>query len=212
MIIQLVPIVGQFILFGYGLAASHRLLNGDTTLPPLQWWQHFRHGATFALIGLLYFTPVLGLIPNVAMIYGGLALVGLSPTPGTLAAMLLNVGIGLVLAGLSLVIWVGLCIGGVRYVQSNARIRVLLSANRHAKFVFAQRRRGLLLIFVVGFGWLLTLVLASLGTIFLLIPGAMMLVWGWLSISYYIAAFVGRHEETPPNVEPANMVTVRTTD
>lgn len=91
-LIQLLPIVGQLILLGYGLDVVRAVYAGRTSLPPLRWLAALGNGSRILLTGFAYITPILvtsgivwastsgtgsGRISNVAGILGIVLSVGL---------------------------------------------------------------------------------------------------------------------------------------
>ena len=73
-LVQLIPLVGQMILFGYGLAVVRGIYAGEGNLPAVRWQVALREGALFFGLGLLYLAPLLGLIPNIMLLEIGLRL------------------------------------------------------------------------------------------------------------------------------------------
>ncbi len=58
-LVQLLPIVGQLILLGYGLDVVRAVYAGQTSLPPIRWLPVLGSGLRFLLAGLLYLLPIL---------------------------------------------------------------------------------------------------------------------------------------------------------
>lgn len=62
-LIQLIPIVGQLILLGYGLEIVRYIYSGQNDLPPIHWLRMLGDGAKVAIAGLLYMFPMLLAVP-----------------------------------------------------------------------------------------------------------------------------------------------------
>ncbi len=58
-LMQLLPIVGQLILLGYGFDFVHAIYTRQTHLPPIRWLPALSNGFRFLVTGLLYLLPVL---------------------------------------------------------------------------------------------------------------------------------------------------------
>lgn len=61
--VQLIPIIGQAILVGYGLEIIRAVYANQSELPRLKGWQAFGDGLRVLLTGLLYCAPMLALAP-----------------------------------------------------------------------------------------------------------------------------------------------------
>ena len=64
-LVQLVPVVGQLILVGYGLDAKRSIYAGQTDLPPIRWRQTVGDGLRLLAAGLLFFLPILAVAPMI---------------------------------------------------------------------------------------------------------------------------------------------------
>ena len=93
-LVQLLPIVGQLILLGYGLDIVRTVYAGQTSLPPVRWRQALGDGLRFALAGLGYLLPILITIGVVGASYSGS---GKSFGSTGLLALLLSIGLPLLL-------------------------------------------------------------------------------------------------------------------
>lgn len=58
-LVQLIPIVGQLILFGYGFDIVRAVYAGQTSLPPMRWLPALGNGFRFILAGFFYLLPIL---------------------------------------------------------------------------------------------------------------------------------------------------------
>lgn len=67
-LVQLIPIVGQSILLGYGMEVVRSVYAGQTGLPPIRWRQALSDGLRLFIAGLLYVVPLLAIIPMVLTI------------------------------------------------------------------------------------------------------------------------------------------------
>lgn len=67
-LVQLIPIVGQSILLGYGMEVVRSIYAGKTDLPPIRWRQALTDGLRLFIAGLLYVVPLLAIIPMVLTI------------------------------------------------------------------------------------------------------------------------------------------------
>src|SRR5579883_2512631 len=92
-LLQLIPIVGQLILLGYGLDIVRAMYTGQTSLPPIRGLQALTGGLRIVLAALLYMTPIL-----ITVTLSGASTVGLS-VGGSLAflGIFLSVGLPLLL-------------------------------------------------------------------------------------------------------------------
>ncbi len=57
-LVQLLPIVGQLILLGYGMDIARALYAGQTSLPPIRWLSALGNGFRFFLAGFVYLLPI----------------------------------------------------------------------------------------------------------------------------------------------------------
>ena len=138
-LLQLIPLVGQMILFGYGLAVVRGIYAGDVALPRLHWHTALREGALFFGLGLLYLAPLLGLIPNIVLLEVGLRFLGVVPAFGSVGALAIqSVWIAL-LSLLTLLIFTGLHLSAVRYAVEGQGIKALLNPTSEAKMLWHQR-------------------------------------------------------------------------
>ena len=58
-LIQLIPIVGQLILLGYGFDIVRAVYADQYELPALRWLSALKNGLRFLLAGLAYLLPIL---------------------------------------------------------------------------------------------------------------------------------------------------------
>ena len=58
-LVQLLPIVGQLILLGYGMDIVRAVYAGQTSLPPIRWLPALGNGFRFLLAGFVYLLPIL---------------------------------------------------------------------------------------------------------------------------------------------------------
>ena len=239
-LLQLLPIVGQIILVGYGQTVTRAILSQQRDLPRLALWQAFVDGLRLVAVGVVYCLPVFitallaittsntldtessrstssSIIPIVMIVYmGGSNVIvkrwpvlkpivsALSPLIGVLviffiilqlrtlfttmqgglqfswqqlngASILMLVVASLLLA----IIVVALFVVGVRFAITG---RGLLEPSATLKLMTAHRNlTGRLM----GIVWLLaigTIIAAILGSLFLVVPGLLLLVAGVLSI------------------------------
>lgn len=56
--LQLIPVIGQIILVGYGQAIAHTIYNQQDDLPQLQLGQAFLDGLRLVAVGTVYCLPV----------------------------------------------------------------------------------------------------------------------------------------------------------
>ena len=73
-LLQLLPIVGQLILFGYGFDIVRAVYAEQTELPSLLWLPALRNGLHFFLAGLGYLLPIL---ITIGIVVGTTTIVGL---------------------------------------------------------------------------------------------------------------------------------------
>ncbi|MCG8350001.1 MAG: DUF4013 domain-containing protein [Chloroflexales bacterium] len=188
-LLQLIPIVGQVILFGYGIAIVRAVYAGETKLPLLQWRQALCDGGLFVVAGLLYLTPILGLIPNVVMFEIAVRFLDIELVPGSLIANTMYGVFALVLTLLIVLIVSGLYVGGVRYAVESKRFKGLFGATGNAKLLLRNRDASRTLIvnmFLVG---LVAVVGISFGLVFLILPGLFMFVSCSLTLWYLFARY-----------------------
>lgn len=204
MLVQLVPLVGQVLLLGYGLSLSRALQAEQTTLPPLRWWQMLRQGSLLAITGLVYLAPIMALIPNIVLLEVGLRFLGLEPAAGSAAAWLLDASIALFMALLTSFVWLGWCVVGIRYALADYRFRVLINPNKSLKVLTSQRRTTLRLLLASVLSVMLLALATALGLLLLVLPGLLVLIVGWLSLYSQLTEFVlqydatALHHEDPP--------------
>ncbi|GCE15373.1 DUF4013 domain-containing protein [Tengunoibacter tsumagoiensis] len=58
-LLQLLPVIGQLMLLGYGLEIVRAVYAGEANLPPIRWLQALGNGLRMILAGLLYCLPIL---------------------------------------------------------------------------------------------------------------------------------------------------------
>jgi hypothetical protein len=187
-LLQLIPIVGQVILFGYGIAIVWAVYAGETNLPLLQWRQALRDGGFFVVAGLLYLTSILGLIPSVVMFEIAVRFLGIELVPGNPMANTMYGVLALVLTLLIVLIVIGLYVGGVRYAVESKRVKGLFGATGNAKLLRNRSASRTLIVnmFLVG---LVAVVGISFGLVFLIIPGLFMFVSCSLTLWYLCARY-----------------------
>lgn len=64
-LVQLIPVIGQLILVGYGMAVARAVNRGDVDLPPIKAGQALGDGARLIGVGLIFLLPVLMIIPMI---------------------------------------------------------------------------------------------------------------------------------------------------
>ena len=89
-LVQLVPIVGQLILLGYGFDIVRALYAGQTSLPPIRWLPALGNGFRFLVAGFFYLLPILVMIAVV-----GASRIGSSSSFGNLSVLAILLAIGL---------------------------------------------------------------------------------------------------------------------
>ena len=89
-LVQLLPIVGQLILLGYGFDIVRAVNAGQTSLPPLRWWSALGNGLRFLLAGCGYLLPILLTIGVV-----GASRMGSSSSTGILGVVGILIAVGL---------------------------------------------------------------------------------------------------------------------
>ncbi len=91
---QLLPLVGQLILLGYGLDVVRAISAGHTDLPPLRWLPALGDGLRILIAGFVYLLPILVTIAIV-----GVSSIRSGSSGGNLGTIgiLLSVGVPLLL-------------------------------------------------------------------------------------------------------------------
>ncbi len=64
-VVQLVPVLGLLVLFGYGMAVARSARSGESGLPEIHWVQAFADGLRFILAALLYVVPLVAALPAI---------------------------------------------------------------------------------------------------------------------------------------------------
>jgi hypothetical protein len=175
-LLQFVPIVGQLILFGYGIEVVRAIYSGEKNLPPIEWKRALGDGLRFLVAGLIYLTPLIGVVPTIATI-------------GTNAngnLNLLGVGLASVLGLVILLISIALHIGGVRQAVEN---KGLFDPNGSAKLLLKNRAVSATLILNVILLSLIGIITTGLGLVLLLLPGAFVFVTCYLALWYLLANY-----------------------
>ena len=90
-LVQLLPIIGQLILLGYGFDVVRAVYDGQTNLPPIQWRSALGNGLRFLIAEFVYLLPILVTIAVV-----GASSVG-SRSSLSIIGLLLAVGLPLLL-------------------------------------------------------------------------------------------------------------------
>ena len=98
-LVQLLPIVGQLILLGYGMDIVRALYAGQIGLPPIRWLPALGDGFRFLVTGFVYLLPILMTSALVVAVAVGTNKVGSSSSLGNLGVLgiLLAVGLPLLL-------------------------------------------------------------------------------------------------------------------
>ena len=92
-LLQLIPVIGQLMLLGYGLEIVRAVYAGEANLPPIRWQQALGNGLRLMMAGLLYCLPIL--ITGAII---GMSTIGLrmnTSSMGTLS-IILSIGIPLI--------------------------------------------------------------------------------------------------------------------
>ncbi|MCU0500061.1 MAG: DUF4013 domain-containing protein [Anaerolineae bacterium] len=63
-LLQLLPVIGQLLLIGYGMAIARSFKAGESGLPHLHWQQAAVDGLRFLLAGVMYTLPIWLMIPS----------------------------------------------------------------------------------------------------------------------------------------------------
>lgn len=98
-LVQLLPIVGQLILLGYGIDIVRTLYTAQTGLPPIRWLPALGDGFRFSVTGFVYLLPILMTGTLVVVVAVGTNKIGSSSSLGNLGVLgiLLAVGLPLLL-------------------------------------------------------------------------------------------------------------------
>jgi hypothetical protein len=128
-LVQLVPIVGQLILLGYGFDIVRAVYAGQTSLPPIRWLPALGNGFRILVAGFFYLLPILLTIAVV-----GASRIDSSSSFGNLGVFGILLAIGLPL--LLFLIGIVLHVGGVRYAIEN---KGLLAPMTNAKLLQIAR-------------------------------------------------------------------------
>lgn len=64
-LLQLVPVAGQLILIGYGMAVARAVHAKQANLPALRWQTALLDGLRFLIAALLYVVPLLAVLPTI---------------------------------------------------------------------------------------------------------------------------------------------------
>ncbi len=186
-LVQLIPVVGQLILSGYGLEVVRAIYAGEVDLPPLRWRVALRGGALMFGLSLIFFTPVLMLVPNYVMLEAGLRWLNLDPVPGSAGDIGIQVVISGLLALLIFCIVVGIHISGVHYAVDRSRLRKLLSPTALPRLLWQQRgTTGPLMLNLLALLLLGALAVAT-GLVLLIVPGLYALVIVSIALWYLFA-------------------------
>jgi hypothetical protein len=70
-IVQLIPVIGQIILVGYGMEVVRAIHAKERDLPRIMWQKCLRDGLRFVVAGVLYLAPMLGVVPMILSISRG---------------------------------------------------------------------------------------------------------------------------------------------
>ena len=92
--LQLLPIVGQLILLGYGFDIARAVYAKQTDLPPIRWLPALGNGLRFLLAGLVYLIPIL-----ITIVIVGVSSIRSSKSSSNLSTLglLLSIGVPLLL-------------------------------------------------------------------------------------------------------------------
>jgi hypothetical protein len=177
----LIPIVGEFIVLGWGLKATKNVIDGkkQDVLPELDFGEDLGRGFIATVITLIYSLPVAILVS----IGGGLIGLG-SERVETLRVIMIIVGIGLLLLGLLLGILVaffGLA-GLANYVAKGK-----FSAAFDFKTLFAMLKKSFVSWLLVLLGQIIALgFIAPLGTVLCFIGALLTLAYGTAVYSHLL--------------------------
>lgn len=146
---MLIPVVGQFVVIGWGLKITKRVIDGyeEDALPNLEFGADLKNGFLAAVIQIIYFIPI-GIIIGIA---GGMLSFGMSDE-GALYTILMILGGCIGLVGLLLAILIAfLSVAGV----ANFVAKGVFGAAFRIKEVFGLVKKA--------FGsWLLYIIIQSL--------------------------------------------------
>lgn len=175
---QLIPVIGQWLLIGYGMAVVRAIYAGETDLPAMQWGKMVWNGFLFLVIGVIYLVPLAGLLPQILLLDTFLGdsswLTGLVTV---LFIFLLSV------------IGVGLHVGGVRHALGFPLLKGLLGGKMNIQILLQKRQEaGLLIQALLGL-CLLAIPLLFLGTVLLVLPALFVVVWLTIAVWYLLAQF-----------------------
>lgn len=67
-LVQFIPIIGQFILLGYGLEVVRSIYAGHLNLPAIYWGRALGDGTRLLMAGLLYVSPLFAVAPMILTI------------------------------------------------------------------------------------------------------------------------------------------------
>jgi hypothetical protein len=62
---QLVPVLGQLVLIGYGMTVARSVRSGQTRLPEMRWLAALADGAQFLVTALVYVVPLAAALPTI---------------------------------------------------------------------------------------------------------------------------------------------------
>ena len=96
-LIQLIPIVGQLILLGYGFDIVRAVYTDRAELPTLRWPSALKNGLRFLLAGLAYLLPILITVGTIVVTMLGTRSSSNSGNVGVVITLLVTIGLPLLI-------------------------------------------------------------------------------------------------------------------